>query len=391
MTDSKQNERSSAKGEDAGAGASDTRMANTASKSPDRDVLTIAEDRKGRGIVVNEDALSNDFVRATPLHRDAEMRRIAERVESDTPNHMWVCGKSGGGKTLTIRHVLKHKTADAGGPHVEIDCWEKDTYHRVLDEIARHLDRASAKRTPLEDKVRGFGRQEVEAYLDGCPLVVVLDQIDQPSPKERNAILYNLTQLGHVQIICVTSDAEPLMDMDARARSRLDPVVIKFRPYSPDQLMDILKQRAQQGLREGTWTDVTISEIAELAQGDARLGVRLLRDAAHLTAQEGSGRIESEHVKSAGQYAWRNGHAQKLAKLSHHHRLLYRLAPQKDTVASDRLRRVYVSACQAQQIDPIAQRTYTKYLRAMINAKLLHEMPAPGKGNLRLLRRRFAA
>ena len=391
MTDSKQNERSSAKGEDVTAEASGRRTADAASESPDSDVLTIADDRNGRGIVVNEDVFSDGFVPATLLHRDAETRRIAECVESDTPNHMWVCGKPGAGKTLATRHVLKHKTVNAGAPHIEIDCWEMDTYHRVLDEIARQVDRASAKRTPLEDKVRGFGRQEVEACLGGYPIVVVLDQIDQPSPKERNAILYNLSQLGQVRIICVTSDAEPLMDMDARVRSRLNPVVIKFRPYSPEQLAAILKQRAQQGLREGTWTDATTSDIAQLAQGDVRLAIRLLRDAAHLAAHEGTTRIESEHVKTSARSVWRNRPAQKLAKLSEHHRLLYKLTPQKDTIASDLLRRAYLNSCQAQQVEPIAQRTHTKYLRAMINAKLLHEMPAPGKGNLRLLRRRFAA
>ena len=391
MTDSKQNEKSSTKGEDAAAEANGKRTVNAIAELPDGDVLMIADDRKGRGIVTNEEALSDGFVPATPLHRDAEMHRIAECVESDTPRHMWICGKPGAGKTLAIRHVLKHKTVDAGEPHVEIDCWEMDTYHRVLDEIARQLDRASTKRTPLEDKVRGFGKQEVEACLDGHPLAVVLDQIDQPSPKERNAILYNLSQLGHVQIVCVTSDAEPLTDMDARVRSRLNPVAIKFRPYSADQVRDILKGRAKQGLREGTWTDATIGGITQLAQGDVRLAVRLLRDAANLAAQDGSVSIECKHVKTAGQSVWRDGHAQKLAKLSHHHRLLYKMAPRKVPIASDRLRRAYVSSCQAQQIEPIAQRTYTKYLRAMIKAKLLHEMPAPGRGNLRLLRRRFAA
>ena len=390
MSKGKQNGKDRAMREDVAAGANGRRTANASAELPDGDVLMIANDRRGRGMVINEEALSDDFVPATPLHRDREMRRIAECVESDTPNHMWVCGKPGAGKTLAIRHVLKHTTANAGEPHVEIDCWEMDTYHRVLDEIARQLDRASAKRTPLEDKVRGFGKQEVEAYLDGHRFVVVLDQIDQPSPKERNAILYNLTQLGHVRIICVTSDAEPLMDIDARVQSRLNAVVMKFRPYSPDQLMDILKQRALQGLREGTWTDATISDIAQLVQGDARLAIRLLRDAAQLAAHEGTTRIESEHVKTVAKSVWRNGPAQKLAKLSNHHRLLYKLTPRKDTIASDHLRRAYVSSCQAHQIEPIAQRTYTKYLRAMINAKLLHEMPAPGKGNLRLLRRRLA-
>jgi len=391
MAKEKQNGKDRGKREDIAAGANGERTANGIAELPDRDVLAVADDSKGRGIVINEDALSDGFVPATLLHRDAEMRRIAECVESDTPNHMWLYGKPGTGKTLVLRHVLEDRRGKVGDAYIEIDCWEVTTYHRVLDEIARQLDRASSKRTPLESKVRAFGRQEVEAYLDGFPLVVVLDQIDQPTPKEREAILYNLAQLSQVRIICVSSTEDPLMDLDVRVISRLSPFAERFLPYSRTALSAILRQRAQQSLRAGVCNDRVISQVAKLARGDARLALKIFREAAYLAQRHGDRSITPQHVEDAREAIWRNGPLQKLAKLSHHHHLLYRLTPVKGTIASDRLRTAYVEACGARHVRPIASRTYTKYLRTLINAKLLHEMSGPGKGNLRLLRRRFAA
>jgi len=342
---------------------------------------------KPGSLIVNETVFSDGFVPDAPLHRHVEMATLAESVKSDTPHHMWLYGKPGTGKTVVLRHVLKQTCGRSADGYIEIDCWEMNTYHRVIDQVARQLDRASRKRTPFEDRTRGFARQDVEDYLRESPLVIVLDQIDQLCLRERNAILYNLAQIGRVSLACVSTGLEALMELDPRVRSRLNPATVHFRPYFSPELTAILKQRAEQGLRLGAWTEDVLRKMAELANGDARLAIRLLREAARLAAGDGGGRIMPRHVRSAWKPLCREALSWRLSRLTEHHRLIYEHTPEQGSIRSDRLRHFYLHTCETRQLSPVAPRTYAKYLQRLIQAGFLAASPAPGRKNLRLIRR----
>lgn len=74
-----------------------------------------------------------------------------------------------------------------------------------------------------------------------------------------------------------------------------------FPCYSADQLFDILKPRAELGLREGSYDDDVLKLIAGLAaeqgQGSARYAINLLQGGAHRAEMDNRRRIFPEHVR----------------------------------------------------------------------------------------------
>jgi len=338
-------------------------------------------------ILIDERVLIEDFEPATPRHRQSQLARIERCLSDEMPVQLWLYGRPGTGKTLTARRALQRTWGAAGDDYVEVDCWEQDTYHRVLHDIARQLDGASARRTPLEGRGAVIPAREVEEYLAGYPLVVLLDQIDQPCLRERNAIIYSLLQLGNVRLVCVTSGQEAMAELDARVQSRLNPVLVRFPPYSRNEIAAIVADRAKQSLRGDCWRSSTVERIAKLAEGDVRLAVRMLREAACLADRQRSPSIQPKHVSAVAKLLWRETPQVRLRQLTTHHRLLYRLVPRRRRLTTTRLRQDYLEACQAKRLTPIAQRTYTKYLRRLIRARLLVVRRAPGKDNLRLISR----
>ena len=73
--------------------------------------------------------------------------------------------------------------------------------------------------------------------------VIVLDEIDQPPPKERNAILYNLSDIPKVGLICACNSQHVYHGLEERVKSRLNPMRLHFDEYNHEELFEILSRR----------------------------------------------------------------------------------------------------------------------------------------------------
>ncbi|HEA70954.1 hypothetical protein LCGC14_1138140 [marine sediment metagenome] len=71
--------------------------------------------------------------------------------------------------------------------------------------------------------------------------------------------------------------------------------------FSKNQIFDILKFRAERGLRKNVITDKIIEEIAEIAftVGDIRYGINLLWKSAKISESKELSYISSECIKEA--------------------------------------------------------------------------------------------
>ena len=88
-----------------------------------------------------------------------------------------------------------------------------------------------------------FKMERLTKFIGKGPFIIVLDEIDQPNPKERETLLYNLSGIGNVGLICICNSRYILMIMDDRIKSRLSLKQIEFQPYSDEDFMFILEQR----------------------------------------------------------------------------------------------------------------------------------------------------
>lgn len=336
-------------------------------------------------LVTDPDILREAYLAPQIAGRDEQIRELSQALRSadcrSRPMHCWLYGSPGTGKTATARWILRKLRKEHGITGLYVNCWNYPTYFSVLDKVVRELRVLGAERLTVPFKL-----ERLQRHLDRDPLILVPDEIDRPSPKERNSILYNLSQVGNIGLLCICNSQHVYFALEDRVKSRLNPVRILFPDYSCAQLTSILAQRAQHALAPGSWSEQILTKIGALAQGDARLAIRTLRNAARLAQKDRQDRIHQRHVL----WGW---HAAKDVDLSfllqgvtQHHRLLYELIAKHPGILSGDLWRLYLKTCQSKRIKPIAIRTYSEYCNKLAALGLVEAKRAAIPGKVREFR-----
>lgn len=313
----------------------------------------------------------------------SELRRCLKPVLQHQPaRNVWLHGPPGTGKTCVAMFVLNELEDRHGIRGIYLNCWETPTVYSVLDRAVRDLRILGAERLSTLFKL-----ERLERFLDRRPFVVVLDEIDKPSPKERDSMVYNLCNLPNVTLICICNSRYYYQTLDSRVRSRLNAVLIEFAPYRQEDVEQILRHRAEGGLRADTLDDEAVSWIAKLANGDARVALQTLRHAA-TTAEAAAGeRIETANIKPAYQTAVETKQRYLLAKLGEHHGLIHRIIRDRGEIASGELWAEYLNRCRRTKMAPAAPRTFSLYVKRLLEANLVSHRRAVGvKGNVRVFR-----
>ncbi len=253
-------------------------------------------------------------------HRDKQITQIASilapSLRLERPSNLFIYGKTGTGKTLTVQYVTSQLIKKAEQLKIPlkvvyVNCKLKkvaDTEYRILAELI----------SKLGEKVPATGLPTDQVYakfiniVDNTKqlIIVVLDEIDQAVKKIGDEFLYNFTRLnseltqGQICIVGISNDLMFLELLDPRVRSSLSEEEIVFPPYNAVQLQDILKQRAKLAFKPGVVSDAVIAKCAALAareHGDARRALDLLRIAAELAERDGKNKLTLDYLDKAKQ------------------------------------------------------------------------------------------
>jgi len=333
-------------------------------------------------ILANPEILSERHLPPEIHARDAQMKEIGiclrPITEDRKPMNCWLHGKPGVGKTATARWILRKLDSEAGIKGVYVNCWGNPTFFSVLECIARELRMLGAEKLSTSFKL-----ERLKKHLSNNRMVIVLDEIDQPVPKERNAILYNLSDLPTVGLIFACNSQYVYFSLEERVKSRLNPFRILFEEYSSDELAYILDKRAQYALAPGTYTEYLLRTIANLADGDARIAIQTLKNAAYLAEKDDQGKIRASHIKRAWNSSKDIKKTYLLLKLTDHHRLLYELIKKNTNILSGDLWCLYLKTCNTRKIKPIAVRTYSDYCNKIVELGLVQAKRAAIQGKVR--------
>jgi len=340
------------------------------------------EDRK---IIRNADMLDDSCVVNNIHARDLQIEELSSCLipclNGKKPIHAWLFGRPGTGKTLVAKFVLRKLGKEGSLAGICVNCWEHNSYYAVLDKLVGELRILGAEKLNTSFKLERF-----RLFLGSRPLVIILDQIDQARRTERDSILYNLCRIGNVGLVCISNSAETFLSLDERVKSRLSARHIEFGPYSPGRLAEILRQRAEFALAPGSWDDAVIDKIVQFAAGDARIAIRVLRNAALNAEAGGSSSIEMKHILAGEISAGDLRKKTLLAKLSSHHRLLYELVSQRGEINSGELWEAYLERCKAENKPAIALRTFSEYMNRLIELDLVRWDRALVRGKVRVFK-----
>jgi archaeal cell division control protein 6 len=251
-------------------------------------------------------------------HRDEQIRSIASILASslreERPSNLFVYGKTGTGKTLSVLYVQDEIIKKAKQLEVDlrfeyINCKLRkvaDTEYRILAALIEKLGgKVPATGLPTDKVWRKF----IELVDSKKQLLVfIFDEIDQVVNKMSDNFLYSMTRLNQelvnaqISIIGISNDVTFLDNIDPRVRSSLGEEEFVFPPYNAIQLQDILNERCKLAFHKGIIDNGVTAKCAAYAareHGDARRALDLLRVAGELSERESKDHVEESYIDLA--------------------------------------------------------------------------------------------
>ncbi len=276
-------------------------------------------------IFKNREVLRHSYSPRELPHRADQIDAIAEilapALQGATPSNILIYGKTGTGKTATVKFVgseLENESSEFTPCRlVHLNCETIDTQYRVLAQIANHvsgLDLKPSDRIKNTIPPTGWHTDQVYSELKnileqaGGLQIIVLDEIDKLVKKSGDDTLYSLTRINsdliksRLCIIGISNDLTFKDFLDPRVLSSLSEEELVFPPYNADQLRDILHQRSESAFFPDVVSDGVIGLCAARAaqeHGDARRALDLLRVSGELAEREGSEKVLEQHVAAA--------------------------------------------------------------------------------------------
>lgn len=264
-------------------------------------------------IFKNESYLYPEFVPERLPHREQEIDALvycfAPIAKGAKPHNVFVYGKTGTGKTVTVKYVMNELQEHTDrAKALYINCFEYSTRASVLSEIANFIGAVVPRRGLSTDEVYSKLLEAVRR-LQFTP-IIILDEADQlavQGKEDASKLLYDLLRMIEYEkirfgIALISNSGEFLAKLDSRVRSSLAEERIEFEPYTPMQLKEILRERAEFAFLPNALEDEVINVAAAHASklgGDCRIAIESLWKAGRIAEKESANKVALKHLRSA--------------------------------------------------------------------------------------------
>jgi len=318
-------------------------------------------------MITDARALRKSYVPSELHHRDGQIDHLSSALrpitDGDQGEDAFIFGPAGTGKTTIAKYVLGELEREALDVEwAYVNCISEASKAAVLHTLVRDagcgadLRREGTPTPTFLDRLRG---------LDG-QFVAVIDEVHVLDDMETLLALY---ELDTVSMVLITLDEDRLFaEFGPRVESRLRGAPkISLDRYRQRELADILKGRVEAGLAPGSISKQTIQHIADLAAGDARYAITVLRRAAKQVAERDGDMITREVIDDVTDAAERDIRSTRVGYLSTHKRLLYDIIKDAGKLGASDLHARYA----AQANDPKTKSARRRYLSSLEDYDLI--------------------
>jgi len=246
--------------------------------------------------------------------RDDQIKMIANEigpaVSGAPPNSVMIYGKTGSGKSLVAKHVMKRSEEEAERRDNNLavayaNCSQAKGNADALQQLGQQIN-------PPESSIsfpeRGISENEyfnrvwdvLDDFYDAA--IFTLDEIDRLKNDDLLMILSRAGETGSVEtpigVIAISNKINYRDQMSERTKSSFGHNEYIFDPYDATQLREILDNR-KDAFKDGKLGDAVIPRAAALGakeHGDARKAMRLLRYAGDYAKNNGADSVAEDHL-----------------------------------------------------------------------------------------------
>jgi len=268
-------------------------------------------------IVIDEAVFSPSYVPERLPHREEQIQQLGALFGGWLRNpgrhypRVVLLGRPGTGKTATLRRFWSTIKNDTNVKFVHINCFIYRNFSTIVGEIAKSLNIPFPRRGLSKDEFLSLLIEHLrerdlyiflaldDAFNLSADVLSTFIRLGQESDR-LGAFRIALAVVGHSDSV--------INNLDPSTRGILGKFVIRFPPYTRDQIFDIILERAQMGLAPGAYSDEVLQMIADLtgaqspldsSKGDARLAIDILYRSAYIAQQFGRRQITPEDVRRA--------------------------------------------------------------------------------------------
>ncbi len=325
-------------------------------------------------IFKNEDALSIEYIPSILPHRESQVQQLANLLEiADSgrkPQNIFICGPPGIGKTASTKFVFKEFENYSGVKTIYINCWDHNTSTSILAEIVSSMGMFVQRRGWAKDEI-------VSRLIEACnkskkSIMICLDEVDQLISKDQK-VLYDIVSLNEkvknpVGLIFISNNRHVFADVEPRIYSRLGVDEVEFKPYTLQEMKDILQERTDSGFISVEDGVVSLAAVHALNKnGDVRVGLQCLLKAGRLAEKENSDKVKVIHVKDVLKDVKEVKPQILKENISDLEKQILDIINSMDSVTFDELYEKYSDGIES----PLTKRMFRKYVNHLDEIKLL--------------------